>query len=88
MHFQVAPALSQRVCKHREPPIGPRTGEVGILARKLSNQALAHTGGCIGNPKLEQDSIEGTHARETPAYQRRPTTLHEVQGNNPHPVAL
>ena len=38
---------------------------------------------CIGNPKLEQESIEGTDARETPAYQRRPTTLHEVQGSNP-----
>ena len=38
---------------------------------------------CIGNPKLEQESIEGTRARETPAYQRRPTTLHEVQGSNP-----
>ena len=29
----------------------------------------------IGKPKLEQETIEGTHARETPAYQRRPTTL-------------
>ena len=38
---------------------------------------------CIGNLKLDQDSIEGTHPRETPAYQRRPTTLHEVQGSNP-----
>ena len=34
---------------------------------------------CIGNPKLEQESIEGTHARETAAHQRRPTTLHEPQ---------
>ena len=31
---------------------------------------------CIGNPKPEQETIEGTHAQETPAYQRRPTTLH------------
>ena len=29
---------------------------------------------CIGNPKPEQETIEGTHAQETPAYQRRPTT--------------
>ena len=38
---------------------------------------------CIGNPKLAQETIEGTHAQETPAYQRRSTTLHEVQGSNP-----
>ena len=43
---------------------------------------------CIGNPKLEQESIEGTHAQETPAYQRRPTTLHEGQGSNPPIRAL
>ena len=43
---------------------------------------------CIGNPKLEQETIEGTHARETPAYQRRPTTLHEVQGSKPPIRAL
>ena len=30
---------------------------------------------CIGNPKLEQETIEGTHARETPAHQRRPTDI-------------
>ena len=35
---------------------------------------------CIGNPRPEQESIKGTHAQETPAYQRRPTTLHEGQG--------
>ena len=34
---------------------------------------------CIGNPKQEQETIEGTHAKETPAYQRRPTTPHESQ---------
>ena len=43
---------------------------------------------CIGNPKLEQETREGTHAQETPAYQRRPTTLHEVQGSNPPTRAL
>ena len=43
---------------------------------------------CIGNPKLEQETTEGTHAQETPAYQRRPTTLHEVQGSNPPIRAL
>ena len=31
---------------------------------------------------------QGTHARETPAYQRRPRTLHEVQGSNPPIRAL
>ena len=43
---------------------------------------------CIGTPKLGQESIKGTHARETPAYQRRPTTLHEGQGSNPPITAL
>ena len=43
---------------------------------------------CIGNPKLEKETIEGTHAQETPAYQRRPTTRHEVQGSNPPIRAL
>ena len=38
---------------------------------------------CRGNPKPEQETIEGTHAQETPACQRRPTTLHEGQGSNP-----
>ena len=28
---------------------------------------------------------QGTHARETSAYQRRPTILHAVQGSNPTP---
>ena len=37
----------------------------------------------IGNPKLEQETIEGTHARETSAYQRRPTTQHAAQASNP-----
>ena len=44
--------------------------------------------GCIGNPKPEQETIKGTHAQETPAYQRRPTTLHEGQGSNPSTRAL
>ena len=43
---------------------------------------------CIGNPQPEQETIEGTHAQETPAYQRRPTTLHPVQGSNPPIRAL
>ena len=38
---------------------------------------------CIGNPKLEQETIEGTHAQETPDRQRRPTTLHEGQKSTP-----
>ena len=29
---------------------------------------------CIGNPNPEQETIKGTHAQETSAYQRRPTT--------------
>ena len=40
---------------------------------------------CIGNTKPEQETIEGTHAQETPAYQHRPTILHALQGSNPTP---
>ena len=43
---------------------------------------------CTGNPKLEQETIGGTHAQETSPYQRRPTTLHEGQGSNPPIRAL
>ena len=45
------------------------------VTKRLSSWA------CIGNPKPEQETIEGTHAQETPAYQRRPTT-HCEQGRN------
>ena len=38
---------------------------------------------CIGNPNPEQETIEGTHAQETSAYQRRPTTQYAAQGSNP-----
>ena len=38
---------------------------------------------CIGNPNPEQETIKGTHAQETSAYQRRPTTQHAAQGSNP-----
>ena len=42
----------------------------------------------MGNLKPEQETIKGTHAQETPAYQRRPTTLHAAQGSNPQIRAL
>ena len=38
---------------------------------------------CIGNPNPEQETSKGTHAQETAAYQRRPTTQHAAQGSNP-----
>ena len=38
---------------------------------------------CIGNPNPGQETIKGTHAQETPAYQRRPTTQHAAQGSKP-----
>ena len=38
---------------------------------------------CTGNPKPEQETIKGTHAQETSAYQRRPTSQHAAQGSNP-----
>ena len=53
-----------------------------VVTKRLSGWA------CIGSPKLEQETIEGTHARETPAHQRRPTTLHEVQGSSPPMTAV
>ena len=34
------------------------------------------------------ENHEGTHAQETPAYQRRPATLHGGQGSNPPIRAL
>ena len=43
---------------------------------------------CIGKPKPEQETIKGTHAQETSAYQRRPTTQHAAQGSNPPVRAL
>ena len=36
----------------------------------------------------EQETIKGTHAQETSAYQRRPTTQHAAQGSNPPIRAL
>ena len=38
---------------------------------------------CIGNPNPEQETSKGTHAQETSAYQRRPTTQYAAQGSNP-----
>ena len=57
-------------------------GAVCCVTKRRSSWA------CIGNPNPEQETIEGTHAQETPAYQRRPTTLHAVQGSNPPIRAL
>ena len=43
---------------------------------------------CIGNPNPEQETSKGTHAQETSANQRRPTTQHAAQGSNPPIGAL
>ena len=43
---------------------------------------------CIGNLKPEQETIKDTHAQETAAYQRRPTTQRAAQGSNPPIRAL
>ena len=43
---------------------------------------------CIGNPKPEQETIKGTNAQETSAYQSRPITQHAAQGSNPPITAL
>ena len=50
---------------------------MAVVTKRRSSRA------CIGNPKPEQETIKGTHAQETPTYQRRPTTLHAAQGSNP-----
>ena len=39
---------------------------------------------CIGNPNPEQETIKGTHAQETPAYQRRPTTQYGARKQPPN----
>ena len=38
---------------------------------------------CIDNPNPEQETIKGTHAQETSAYQRRATTHYAALGSNP-----
>ena len=38
---------------------------------------------CIDNLNPDQETIKGTHAQETSANQRRPTTQHAAQGSNP-----
>ena len=43
---------------------------------------------CRGKPNPEQETIKGTHAQETSAYQRRPTTQYAAQGSNPPIGAL
>ena len=53
-----------------------------IVTKRRSSRA------CIGNPKPEQETIKGTHAQETSAYQRRPSTQHTAQGSNPPSRAL
>ena len=37
---------------------------VQVVAIRVTNRRSSWA--CIGNPKLEQESIEGTHAQETP----------------------
>ena len=48
-----------------------------VVTKRRSSRA------CMGSPKPEQESIKGTHAQETSAYQRRATTQHAAQGSNP-----
>ena len=59
-----------------------------VLTPRCAASKRRSSWACIGNPNPEQETIEGTHAQETPAYQRRPTTLHAAQGNNPPIRAL
>ena len=63
--YTLRPCRLYRLCTHQNS---------ALVTERRSGWA------CTGHPKLEQETIEGTHARETPAHQRRPTTLHEVQG--------
>ena len=59
----------------------PKQRDVMVTHRQSETKAIFYV-------KLEQEAIEGTRARETPARQRRPTTLHEAQGSNPPIRAL
>ena len=67
--------LSMMLLKNTCRPCAPR--QVHIVTKRRSSWA------CIGNPKPEQETSKGTHAQETSAYQRRPTTQHAAQGSNP-----
>ena len=67
---------------HLFPPLhllvaGPDAVVRACVTKRRSSWA------CIGNPKPEQETIKGTHAQETSAYQRRPTSQHAAQGSNP-----
>ena len=53
------------------------TGTSPDVIKRRSSRA------CMGNPKPEQVTIKGTHAQETSAHQRTPTTQHAAQGSNP-----
>ena len=55
---------------------------VPLVTKRRSSRA------CIGNPKPEEETIKGTHAQETSAYQCRPTTQHAAQGSKPVPLLL
>ena len=63
-------------CKQTEPDI-----KICVTKRRSS-------WACIGNPNPEQETIKGTYAQETSAYQHRPTTQHAAQGSNPPIGAL
>ena len=72
---------------HLFPPLhllvaGPDAVVRACVTKRRSSWA------CIGNPKPEQETIKGTHAQETSAYQRRPTSQHAAQGSNPPIRAL
>ena len=68
-----------------QPASTPRAGPLCPTPLKCNDTKRCSSWACTGNPKPEQQTLEGTHVQETPAYQRRPTALHAVQGSNPNP---
>ena len=97
-HTNTAPSCWQRheapsVRRPRGPPCrgGPglfRWIRMCVCARDSVVTKRRSSRACIGNPKPEQETIKGTRAQETSAYQRRPSTQHAAQGSNPPIRAL
>ena len=58
------------------------TPGLGCVTKRHDGEA------CIGNRKLEQETTEGTHARETPAYRCRLKAWHEPHQTSPNQGAI
>ena len=77
-----ADLLARAAGRHGIDVVTHKPEHTSRVAKRRSSWA------CIGNPKPEQETSKGTHAQETSAYQRRPTSQHAAQGSNPPIRAL